>query len=211
MSKPDHPARTRASTPTRPLPSPHPLSPLPAGRRLRPWLLAFAAACSAGALAQPAPLKGVQGTDHRGQAFRAVQLAGKPVLMHFVYTGCGTTCPTQVAELAALHEALPETARRKVQFLSVTVDPLADTPQALAAYARRMGGDRTGWRFVTGPMASLSPLYERMQVFDPRAASPSAADHRTSLYLYAADGRLLQRFRGVPVDRERLVAELSRL
>lgn len=208
MSTLDHPVGALASPPLAPS---RPLSSRFAARRLRGLLLALATGCCAGAVAQPAPLQGVRGTDHRGQAFQPAQLAGRPVLMHFVYTGCGTTCPTQVAELAALHDALPEPTRRKVQFLSITVDPLADTPPALAAYARRMGSERAGWRFVTGTMASLSPLYERMQVFDPRAASRDVADHRTSLYLYGADGRLLQRFRGVPVDRERLVAELSRL
>lgn len=178
---------------------------------IRTLLLAVSCCCATVAAAQPAPLGGVRGVDQRGQPFHAAQLAGKAVLMHFVFTGCGTTCPTQLVELAALHDALPEAARRKVQFLSVSVDPLSDTPQALAAFARRLGAERAGWRLVTGPMASLAPLYERMQVFDARAASPGAADHRTSLYLYAADGRLLQRFRGVPVDRERLLAELGRL
>jgi protein SCO1/2 len=74
-----------------------------------------------------------------------------------------------------------------------------------------MGAERAGWRFITGTPAGLEPLYQRMQVFDTRVGAPTAADHRTSIYLYAADGRLLQRFRGVPVDRARLLAELSRL
>lgn len=161
--------------------------------------------------AQPAVLAGVQGVDHRGQAFGARQLAGRPVLLHFVFTGCGSTCPTQVRDLAAVQAALPAAARAKLQLLSISVDPLADTPAALAAFAQRMGAGGSGWRFVTGQPKGLAPLYERLQVFDPKAAQPGPDDHRTQLYLYAADGRLLQRFRGVPVDTARLLAELSRL
>jgi protein SCO1/2 len=170
-----------------------------------------AVAMAAPAMAQPAVLAGVQGVDQHGRPFQASQLRGKVVLMHFVFTGCSTTCPTQVAELAALHAALPEAVRGKVAFVSVSVDPLADTPAALAAFARARGAERNGWRFVTGAPKALAPLYERMQVFDARAAAPGAGDHRTSLYLYGADGRLLQRFRGVPVDQTRLLAELGRL
>lgn len=166
---------------------------------------------AAGAAAQPAVLAGVRGLDHHGKPFEPRQLAGKAVLMHFVFTGCGSTCPTQLRELAAVHEALPAAARAKLNLISVSVDPRADTPAALAAFARRMGADRAGWRFVTGQPKALAPLYERMQVFDPKAAQPGPDDHRTQLYLYAADGRLLQRFRGVPVDPQRLLAELSRL
>jgi protein SCO1 len=163
------------------------------------------------ALAQPAVLAGVQGVDQRGKPFAAAQLAGRPVLMHFVFTGCSSTCPTQLRDLAAVREALPPAVRSRLQWLSVSVDPLADTPAALAAFAQRMGAQQPGWRFLTGKPAALAPLYDRMQVFDPGASAPGPDDHRTQLYLYAADGRLLQRFRGVPVDRPRLIAELSRL
>jgi protein SCO1/2 len=183
-----------------------------------PWLrTAWFALCgwalAATAQAQPAVLQGVQGIDQHGRPFQARQLAGRPVLMHFVFTGCGTTCPTQVSELAALHQALPEAQRKKLVLLSVSVDPLADTPAALADFARRRGADRDGWRFLTGKPQTLAPLYERMQVFDARIAppGPGPGDHRTSLYLYGADGRLLQRFRGVPVDQPRLLAEIGRL
>jgi len=169
------------------------------------------AASAAPLHAQPAVLQGVAAVDQHGRPFQARQLAGKAVLLHFVFTGCGTTCPTQVSELAAVHEALPAAARGKLALLSVSVDPLADTPAALAAFARARGAEREGWRFITGKPETLAPLYERMQIFDSRGATPGPGDHRTSLYLYAADGRLLQRFRGVPVDQARLRAELGRL
>jgi len=179
-------------------------------------LAALATLCAspAPAHAQPAVLQGVAAVDQHGRPFQPRQLAGKAVLLHFVFTGCGTTCPTQVTELAAVHEALPLAARGKLALLSVSVDPLADTPASLAAFARARGAEREGWRFLTGTPQALAPLYERMQVFDTRAATagaPGPGDHRTSLYLYGADGRLLQRFRGVPVDQARLLAELGRL
>lgn len=96
-------------------------------------------------------------------------------------------------------------------FLSATVDPLSDTPQALAAFAQRQGVDRAGWRFASGAPAQVQQLLDRLQVFDPRAAPPQPEDHRNAIYLYAPSGQLLQRFRGLPVDRARLADELGRL
>lgn len=169
-------------------------------------------ACVAGtASAQPVVLEGIRGVDQSGRAVRLQALSGRPVLLHFVFTGCSTSCPTQLAELADVHRALPAESRARVRFVSVSVDPLNDTPKALADFAQRVGANQPGWTFITGRPEHLAPLYERLRVFDSAAAAPSAADHRTSLYLYGADGRLLQRFRGVPVDRPRLIAELSRL
>lgn len=176
--------------------------------RALPAALALAAAAAA---AQPLPLRGLALTDHHQQPLRAAALAQRPVLLGFVFAGCSSTCPLQVKELAALHDALPAAARAQVRFVSVTVDPLGDTPQALAAFARRMGAERSGWAFATGAPNTVATLLERMQTFPAGAGQPRLEDHRTSLYLFAADGQLLQRFRGVPVDRPRLAAEITRL
>lgn len=161
--------------------------------------------------AQPAPLQGLQLRDHHERLLQPQEFAGRPVLLHFVFAGCSRVCPLQLQELRAVHDALPVPVRERVVFVSVTVDPLSDTPAALAAYARSQGVDRAGWRFVSGEPIQVQRLHERLQAFDPRVAAPTPDDHRTSLFLYGLDGRLLQRHRGVPVDRVRLVDELSRL
>lgn len=161
--------------------------------------------CTA-ATAQPVPLKDLPLIDHRAQAL-APALRQRPTLLHFVYTTCSTACPVVVHELAQLHRDLPDDVRRAVRFVSVTVDPLQDTPDSLAAYARRLGADRPGWHFVTGPGAHT--LAERLAVFAPERSA--LADHRTSLYLYDARGALLQRYGAMPVDRARLVAELQQV
>lgn len=163
------------------------------------------------AAAQPAPLQGLQLQDHRGLALAPAQLAGRPVLLHFVFAGCSRVCPLQLQELRQLHEALPPAVRARVVFLSATVDPLSDTPQALAAFAQRQGVDRPGWRFISGAPAQVQQLLDRLQIFDPRAATPQPEDHRNAIYLYTPSGQLLQRFRGEPVDRARLADELGRL
>jgi protein SCO1/2 len=95
--------------------------------------------------------------------------------------------------------------------LSVSVDPSNDTPATLAAFARRMEAELPGWRFATGDPNDVERLIRRMQVLDPRAAQAQPADHRTSLYLFDGSGTLIQRYRGVPVDRARLTDEVSRL
>lgn len=197
------------------------------------------------AFAQPIAWQGITLQDHRLQPVRAANLHGQVVLLNFVFTGCSSVCPLQVVELAQLHAALdsslPRALRSRVQFLSVSVDPLSDTPQALAAFARRMGADLPAWRFATGHPDALQTLYDRMRVFERPAATsvtgvaaqmgaakpatapvqaaavaatsqaPAPEDHRSSLYLFGPDGKLVQRFRGVPVDVQRLEAEISRL
>lgn len=182
------------------------LNPLP--RRLRALLLAACLAAPAWAAAQPAPLRGIALQDHRGQPVSAASLAGRPLLLHFVFTGCSSTCPMQVRELAVMHDGLSAAARQQLRVLSVSVDPRADTPATLADYARRLDADRPGWRFATGSLAQVESLLDRMAAAGP---SRKAEDHRTSIWLYDAGGQLVQRYAGVPVDRARLQREIAQL
>jgi len=164
-----------------------------------------------GAHAQVAALQGLKLIDQQRQPLTAATVQRQVVLMHFVFTTCSSTCPLQVRELAEVHAALPDDVRRQVRFLSVSVDPLQDTPASLAAFARRMGADRPGWHFATGAPTQVEQLLDRMQVMDSRKANPKPDDHRTSLYLFNATGTLVQRYGGVPVDRPRLLAEITQV
>lgn len=166
---------------------------------------------SLGAQAQPTALQGLKLEDHRRQPLTAASVQRQVVLLHFVFTTCSSTCPLQVRELAEVHGSLPDDVRRQVRFLSVSVDPLQDTPASLGDFARRMGADRPGWHFATGAPAQIEQLLNRMQVMDSRKPNPKPEDHRTSLYLFNATGTLVQRYGGVPVDRPRLVAEITQV
>lgn len=176
---------------------------------LRPAHAAMAAATPTAA-----PWQGLSLVDHRSRRWGRASLGPRPLLLHFVYTGCGTTCPTQLVELSAVHDRLGEHVRAQVRFASVTVDPRSDTPARLAAYARQLGVERPGWSFVTGPLQDVERLGARLQSLPAPVSGrepPAPADHRTSLYLFDATGVLVQRFRGVPLDRARLADELGRL
>jgi protein SCO1/2 len=48
-----------------------------------------------------------------------------------------------------------------LQLLSVTVDPLHDTPAVLARYARQYGADFANWSFLSGPSARIDGLMQQ--------------------------------------------------
>ena len=76
------------------------------------------------------------------------------------------------------------------------------------------GSDTTGGEVADGPGAPtpIEPGDGATLPEEPDQAELDATDdHRSAVYLFAADGRLLQRFRGTPVDEARLVDELTRL
>jgi cytochrome oxidase Cu insertion factor (SCO1/SenC/PrrC family) len=147
--------------------------------------------------------------DQDDRPFDLTAVRGKVVLLNFVFTGCAATCPTQTRELAALQEALPTSLRRDVRFVSVSVDPLGDTPAALRAYGRSAGADFSSWTFATGRPQDIERLGERLRLFRDGAVPGRPEDHTTALWLLDGDGRLMQRY--VDVDRPRLIQDLRQV
>ncbi len=72
-------------------------------------------------------------TDMNGQPRTLKDFAGKVTVVFFGFTQCPDVCPTSLAEMAQVMQALGPDADR-VQVLLVTVDPERDTPEILKQY-----------------------------------------------------------------------------
>ncbi|MNN30807.1 hypothetical protein D3C81_1444670 [compost metagenome] len=77
------------------------------------------------------------------------------VVMGFVYTSCTTVCPVISAIMRKLQVQLGERAGREVQLISLSIDPLRDTPERLHEYASRFGAG-PGWSWLTGSSEAVS-------------------------------------------------------
>lgn len=115
--------------------------------------------------------------DQTGQAlhFHRDLIAGRVVVVAFFFTSCRDACPMVARTLVSLQRALG--GRRDVSIISVSLDPEYDTPERLAAWARRYQVQK-GWTLVTGPRASLSRLALAMTGAD---AQPNV--HGAVLYI----------------------------
>ncbi|MFQ6113153.1 MAG: SCO family protein [bacterium] len=88
-------------------------------------------------------------TERSGMSFGLEELEGKIWVADFIFTGCGGTCPTMTRHMAKLQAELPDDL--DVKLVSITVDPLRDTPEVLSKYAETYGAERGRWFFLTGP------------------------------------------------------------
>mgnify|MGYP001824734455 FL=1 len=71
------------------------------------------------------------------------------VVMDFVYTTCTTICPVLSALFRQVQEKLGADVGEEITLVSMSVDPIRDTPQRLKAYSAKHGaGD--GWLWLTG-------------------------------------------------------------
>ena len=84
-------------------------------------------------------------------------IKGKTVAINFIFTNCTTICPPLAATFARVQKEMGDKVGRDVHFISISVDPLTDTPQRLKAWgAKFKAGD--GWTFVTGDKQEMDKL-----------------------------------------------------
>ena len=94
-------------------------------------------------------------TERSGQPVSQADLAGKPWVASFVYTSCEGPCPLLTGRMAKL---AARAAERDVRLVSVSVDPVTDTPEVLRAYADRFQAPADRWLFLTGPVDDVRRL-----------------------------------------------------
>ena len=96
--------------------------------------------------------------DQAGTKRRLSELRGRVVAVNFIYTRCPLpdVCPRLGANFAAVQRRFSGRLGRDLHLLSITIDPVHDTPAVLAEYAKMWRADPAGWWFLTGTGGQIS-------------------------------------------------------
>ena len=76
-------------------------------------------------------------------------LKGKVVIINSFFATCQGVCLPMNRNLEKVQEALGDRVGKDVHIISISVDPVVDTPASLKEYAKRLHA-RPGWYFLTG-------------------------------------------------------------
>jgi protein SCO1/2 len=88
--------------------------------------------------------------DGKPLSLRALLDTDRPVMLNFIFTSCTAICPAMSATFSTVQSQLGSDSEQ-VLMISVSIDPEYDTPDALAAYARRFDAGPQ-WQFLTGSL-----------------------------------------------------------
>src|SRR5437016_9540761 len=91
-------------------------------------------------------------TDQRKESISLHQFAGKIVAVDFIYTRCPLPdyCYRFSNNFGRLQKRFADRLGRDLVLLTVTFDPVHDTPESLAKYAKMWKANREAWHFLTG-------------------------------------------------------------
>jgi protein SCO1/2 len=76
-------------------------------------------------------------------------LRNKVVIINSFFATCPGSCLPMERNLEKLQQALGDRVGKDVHIISISVDPIVDTPASLKEYAKKLHA-RPGWYFLTG-------------------------------------------------------------
>ena len=126
-----------------------------AARRLRLLQQMTRAAAAPLNIGQPVPDFTL--TDQAHARVSLSQFRGKVVALNFVYTSCVLPqfCYRMANYFGVMQQRFRGRLGRDLVLLTVTFDPVRDTPERLAEYGRQWNADARVWHFLTGPAGDV--------------------------------------------------------
>ena len=132
--------------------------------------------------------------DASGKRVRLAQevIGARIAVLNFIYTSCTTVCPVSSATFQQLQQKLGARLGKDVVLVSITVDPLRDTPQRLREYAGRYEA-REGWVWLTGAKPDVDSVHKGLGAYSSRFE-----DHPATVLIGDARGGPWTRIFGFP-------------
>jgi cytochrome oxidase Cu insertion factor (SCO1/SenC/PrrC family) len=147
---------------------------------------------------------------------------GRVTVMSFIYTRCAATkaCPYATGVLMQLHQQSQNNPAlaKGMRLVSMSFDPLADTPERMAAYSSlaKTTHPAAEWRFVTTrSQAELQPILEAYGQAVNKRSNPNDPQgplyHILRVFLIDADGNVRNIYSSDTLDPRLVLADVKTL
>jgi protein SCO1/2 len=149
-------------------------------------------------LGQPVPSGAFINQDGKPTTLDAFR--GSAVLLTFIYTNCPmpTFCPLMDRNFVTIQNKLQaEKNELNVRLVTVSFDPVTDTPAVLKKHAEKLGADPRIWTFLTGNRDDIDQWASRFGVSVSRAMNdPRDITHNLRTAIIDRQGNLVQIYTG---------------
>jgi protein SCO1/2 len=148
--------------------------------------------------------------DQSGAVVQSARFRGKQIMLNFIFTRCpvATMCPAATQKMMATQQAAREAGVANLELVSITLDPVYDTPGVLKEYADARGIDTGNFSFLTGPESAIKDLLAQFGVLTEFKGP--ILNHTLATILINEQGRIIHRFDGSNWEPRDFVAKMRR-
>jgi protein SCO1/2 len=153
--------------------------------------------------------------DQNGRARTFGSFKGSTVVITFIYTQCPLPmyCPLMDRHFVSIQSVIKsDPALKSVRLVSVSFDPLTDTPPVLKKHARELKADETRWTLLTGDRTDIDKFASRFGLVVSRTQNDERnITHNLRTAIVDADGKLVKVYIGNEWTPDEVVADLKTL
>ena len=143
-----------------------------------------------------------------GKKIKLSDLNGRVRVISMFYATCQGVCVITRQAMQQIEASLSPTARRNIDFVLVTLDPVRDTDADLRTYRLSENLSPRRWTLLRGGDAATSKLAELLGVSAGRDASGRFI-HSSELVLLDQSGRIIDRYSGPHADLSGIVKKIE--
>jgi len=139
--------------------------------------------------------------NQNGKLLFKKDFLGQPLAINFIFTRCRNAqmCPASTQCMKRLAEELDKSPQLKnVKLISVSFDPLNDSPGILNTYAAGYGINSTRHNFLTGDPNQIKDLMRQFGILTTQ--SDGTIIHNAALIIVSPEGRIIHRREGAQFD-----------
>jgi protein SCO1 len=159
------------------------------------------------------PVPDARFVNQDGKKVSFSTLKGAPVVLTFIYTRCPlpTFCPLMDRHFADIQQTLEsDPALKTVHLVSITFDPMTDTPAVLKTHARELKADPARWTFLTGDRDEIDKFGGKFGLSVSRSPTdPLDITHNLRTAIVDADGKLVKVYTGNDWTPAQVLADLK--
>lgn len=136
----------------------------------------------------PQPVRDWRYVTQLGDTVTNKDLLGQVYVVDFFFTSCPTICPTVKAQMLRIYERFAD--RENFKLVSFTIDPKRDTPEAMKAFAEKIGvQEHDRWWFLWGDRFFTYELdADYLSIAEENPDAPGGFDHSGYIVLVDSAG-----------------------
>lgn len=147
-------------------------------------------------------------TTQDGKNIELKSLRGNVLVMVMIYTNCKAACPRLVADMRDIESKLDKKTKKNVKLIMVSIDPKADTPQKLKAFAIANHMNHDPWIFLRSSEENTREFAAVLAV-NYKQISPIDFSHSNIISVFNPEGELIFQQEGLGVNNEETIKTIN--
>lgn len=142
-----------------------------------------------------------------GKQIEFKDLKGETLAVVMIYTACRTACPRLVADMRSIETAVSSKKTGGVKYVLVSIDPVADSPERLKAFAKENGMDGPEWLFLQGTEDGVRDFANILAV-KYKKISPIDFSHSNIISVFDRQGVMTYQKEGLGLENQDVVNKI---